>query len=275
MKSLSLYFSPTGGGEKIAKAIQNGIDQNDYDYQFSLNLNKRPVSAETGEIETLPVIFTIPVYGGQMPKVAMERLNTLRSECNQPAILVAVYGNRAFEKALIDLEAFVRERGFNPIAAGAFPCEHSYSTDETPIAAGRPDNTDLKMAEEFGRLVREKILRNDFSSVNTSDLQDEPSPEASLKNFITFVKAYQTQQSTEPKIYIPLIDTEKCTECGECSDACPTAAIREDFTTDATRCIKCCACVKICPAQARGFHTPFARPLSENFSERKSPCWIL
>ena len=50
MKSLSLYFSPTGGGEKIAKAIQNGIDQNDYDYQFSLNLNKRPVSAETGEI---------------------------------------------------------------------------------------------------------------------------------------------------------------------------------------------------------------------------------
>ncbi len=86
MKSLSLYFSPTGGGEKIAKAIQNGIDQNDYDYQFSLNLNKRPVSAETGEIETLPVIFTIPVYGGHMPKVAMERLNTLRSECNQPAI---------------------------------------------------------------------------------------------------------------------------------------------------------------------------------------------
>jgi len=108
MKSLSLYFSPTGGGEKIAKAIQNGIDHNDYDYQFSLNLNKRPVSAETGEIETLPVIFTIPVYGGHMPKVAMERLNTLRSECNQPAILVAVYGNRAFEKALIDLEAFVR-----------------------------------------------------------------------------------------------------------------------------------------------------------------------
>ena len=100
MKSLSLYFSPTGGGEKIAKAIQNGIDQNDYDYQFSLNLNKRPVSAETGEIETLPVIFTIPVYGGHMPKVAMERLNTLRLSHFQIRVVRATGCDRCFVSAV-------------------------------------------------------------------------------------------------------------------------------------------------------------------------------
>ena len=44
MKSVSMYFSPTGGGEKIAKAIRRGMGE----------------SLDEGIV---PYIFVVPVYG--------------------------------------------------------------------------------------------------------------------------------------------------------------------------------------------------------------------
>ena len=275
MKSLSLYFSPTGGGAKIAHAIKQSIDGQECESQYSLNLNKKSISEEDGEVPDMPVIFTVPVYGGHMPKIAMERFDNVRSLTGQPAILVVVYGNRAFENALTDLEAFVKDRGFNPVAAAAFSCEHTYSDSDTPIAVGRPDEEDLQAAMEFGRLVRGKLMKGYHSPINTSDLKDEPSSEESVKNFIAFVREYQARQANAPKTYLPILDSSRCVSCGECRDVCPTSAIFEDFTVDAARCIKCCACVKSCPTGARTFFSPFASVLSRNFSERKSPHWIL
>ena len=59
-----MYFSPTGGGEKIAHSIQNGMDANDCDYLYSLNHTKEPLTELSGKCDgDLPVIFTVPVYG--------------------------------------------------------------------------------------------------------------------------------------------------------------------------------------------------------------------
>ena len=256
MKSVSMCFSPTGGGEKIAKAIRHGMNEN----------------LDEG---MEPYLFVVPVYGGHMPEPARERFAKVHAADSRPAILVAVYGNRAFEHALVDLEAFVRERGFNPIAAAAFVCEHSYSTAETPIAAGRPDAADLQAAEDFGRRVREKLLAGNPSPIHAADLQDEPSPEASVRKFVAFVQSFRAQQAIAPQKSVPALDKDLCTGCGTCIGTCPAGAIQEDLSIDVTRCINCCACVKACPAHARSFRTPFARPLSECFSRRKSPRWLL
>ena len=43
------------------------------------------------------------------------------------------------------------------IAGATFIGEHSYSTDEHPIAAGRPNDSDLALATEFGTQIIEKI----------------------------------------------------------------------------------------------------------------------
>jgi hypothetical protein len=56
-----------------------------------------------------------------------------------PAVVVAVYGNREYEDALLELKIFAEAAGFRPIAAGVFLGEHSFSTQDMPIAAGRPD----------------------------------------------------------------------------------------------------------------------------------------
>ncbi len=256
MESEILCFSPTGGGKKVAEAIRRGLE-----------------NIDGGNV--VPCIFAVPVYGGHMPELAKKRFKDVNSRDKRPAVLVAVYGNRAFENALADLDAFVRGRGFNPVAAGAFVCEHSYSTKETPIASGRPDADDLKAAEEFGRQVGMKLAFGDLSSVDAAGLEDEPSPEDSVRRFSAFVREYREMQASRPQKYVPEYDVELCSGCGACIEACPAGAVRDDFSIDDSLCIDCCACVKICPAEARSFKSPFAVPLAENFSVRKSPRWIL
>lgn len=84
-----------------------------------------------GKTAVLPAdaaaVFAVPVYGGRVAPAALERLQEIRGE-GTPAVVLAVYGNRAFGTAVAQLAAFVAERGFVPVAAGAFVGEHSYST---------------------------------------------------------------------------------------------------------------------------------------------------
>jgi hypothetical protein len=86
----------------------------------------------------------------------MERLESIRG-LDTPAVLVVVYGNRAYEKALMELDAFAIPHGLKVIAGATFIGEHSYSTDKCPIADGRPNESDLDYAEDFGKKIMEKF----------------------------------------------------------------------------------------------------------------------
>ena len=50
-------------------------------------------------------IVVVPVYGGHVAPLAMERLRNIRG-LDAPTVLVAVYGNRAYEKALMEFGRF-------------------------------------------------------------------------------------------------------------------------------------------------------------------------
>lgn len=65
---------------------------------------------------------------------------------NCTAIIVVVYGNWDYVDALIELRDIAVKMGFKPIAAAAFIGEHSFSTEDSPIAYGRPDISDLNIA---------------------------------------------------------------------------------------------------------------------------------
>lgn len=167
----TVFFSPTGTSKKVASAIARGIARNtagpvvattqedplpaDAVPIRTIDLTHAPSQTETLPPQTV-TIFTVPVYGGHVPPVALERMQEVRGN-GSPAVVVVVYGNRAFESAAAELAAFVSERGFVPVAAAAFVGEHSYSTPATPIAAGRPDAQDLAEAEAFGAAVRRKL----------------------------------------------------------------------------------------------------------------------
>ena len=133
-----------------------------------------------------------------------------------------VYGNRAYDDALLELRDLVTEQGFVPIAAAAFIGEHSYSTEATPIAHGRPDALDLAQAREFGALIRDRLAAHGGWR-RTSPL---PVP-----------GAYPHREWIPPTDVAPVTDEALCLRCGDCARACPTAAIAigEVVTTDPCR----------------------------------------
>ena len=193
--------------------------------------------------------------------------------------MIAVYGNRDYEDALIELRDTAVELGFTPLSAGAFIGEHSYSTTNMPIAAGRPDASDLQIAFQFGQDSLNKLIEK--TAVTSPELQAA----CKLKSlggklsillssfFIKGTSPYKIVQAGKPACPVC---TEACFVCGECVEVCPTHAISiskdgSKIETDVNRCIKCCACVKECPNEARIFHTPFAAILHEKFNTRREP----
>jgi ferredoxin len=229
------YFSPTGTTKAVLEAIAEGWGGADVRH-VDLTLP----DAETHALSPAPdslVVLGAPVYAGRLPETAARRLRRL-SGAGAPAILVVVYGNRAYEDALLELYDIAREGGFVPIAGGAFIGEHSYSTPATPIAGGRPDEADLARAREFGRAVWERLAAaHDLASMTPPQLPGS--------------RPYR--QGMSPSQVAPETDVGLCTLCGDCATVCPVGAIRvgESVITDGSACILCCACTRACPTGAR------------------------
>jgi ferredoxin len=220
--------------------------------------------ADGGNIESFSkelTIFGIPVYYGRVPPTALGRLKRFKGR-NTPAVVVAVYGNREYEDALLELKDLVVDAGFKPLAGGAFIGEHSFSTASLPIAEGRPDNADEDVTKSFGQKIADR-MRNQIRSDDISII-DVPG------NF-----PYREMERLGA--ISPTTREDDCTKCETCASVCPTGAITvaETVETDEKECILCCACVKNCPSGGRIMDHPHIQKATEwlnaNFSKRKDP----
>lgn len=269
-----ITFSPTHTSKQIGEAIVRGMGIADVSF-VDMTL-QAPEKKEFGS-DALAVI-TVPVYGGHVAPLALERMKDLRAD-GTPAVIVVVYGNRAYEKALVELDAFVSGLGFKVIAGGTFVGEHSYSSDRYPIAAGRPDDDDLKFAEEFGAKVRIKLSNAaDAEHLYGVDVQKIQRPKQPFLPLFRFLRrVIKLRKNGVPMPRTPQVDENLCTHCGLCVKRCPAGAIvkGEECVTNAEKCIRCCACVKGCPQKARTFDTPFAALLHDCFQRPKENRIIL
>lgn len=248
----TVFFSPTHTSARIACAIARGTDlETAKETDLTCDTATGPIA-----IDGALVVIAVPVYGGRVAPVALERIRRLRGN-DTPAIVAVVYGNRDYEDALLELCDIVRMQGFVPVSAGAFIGEHSYSRPEMPVAEGRPDGEDLKTAENFGKASVRKWNGNSAQAA------------FHIKGNIP----YKPLKPSAPDA--PVTRTDHCTLCETCIDLCPTHAIfvneSGEIDTDKNRCIKCCACVKDCPTEARWYETPFTAYLHQNFSARREP----
>lgn len=255
----AVYFSPTGTTKRILQGIVHGIGVDDIEH-IDLTLPDGAGRTHPPCSDQL-VLLGAPVYGGRLPAEAIRRFQGLRGT-NTLAVPVVVYGNREFDDALLELRDLAVELGFCPIAAGAFIGEHSFATEDVPIANGRPDRQDLQEATEFGRRIREKV--GALSS-----------PDAKVDLMVPGRFPYEG--GAQSMGVAPVTKGDTCAVCGTCASVCPTGAISVDanVTTNVGPCIRCCACIKSCPTGSRiwedGLMKEIAKWLNENCSVRKEP----
>jgi len=256
-------FSPTGTTRAITDAIARGLNHGATQIVDITKPHARSQPLHVSGNELL--VVAVPVYGGRIPPVVASWLRELKGD-RTPAVCVAVYGNRAFEDALLELKNTLAERGCLPLAGAAFIGEHSFSSAETPVAVARPDAADLASAEEFGRRIRETIAALPSADRATAVQVPGHSPYKALK----------------PPSAIDFLElSDECKQCGHCAEACPVGAIDNDNPrlVDQAACIKCCACIKVCPEQARsvkpGPIKDIAVRLTTNCQDRKEPEFFL
>jgi ferredoxin len=255
-----IYFSPTGTTLKVLESIAEGINVEDVEH-INMTLPEAAQQTVPPFLDEL-VIIGSPVYGGRLPVDVINRFKQLKAS-NTLAILIVVYGNREFEDALLELKNLATELGFIPVAGGAFIGEHSFASEEVPIANGRPDSLDVQKAIEFGKKIKEKVTAL-------------PSPDVQMELEIPGRFPYEAG-GVRSMAVSPVTKEDICTVCGTCAGVCPTAAISIDgrVATQIALCIRCCACIKNCPEGARvmedGMWKDIANWLNENCRTRKEP----
>lgn len=220
MATYSIIFSPTGGVRKIGELL---LQDSRELVEIDLTREVGPTMIKQEDIAYL----LLPSYGGRCPSLALERLKNIKAD-NTRAILVVVYGNRAYEDTLVELEDAAVRQGFLPIAGVAAIAQHSILHK---YASGRPDAEDEAFIRQAVKKIKEKLSTNS----TTPPLLPGNRPYKPLGGHMT------------PHA------TEECTSCKACAFSCPSGAI--DFIypdkVNPEACIGCMRCIKICPNKAR------------------------
>lgn len=253
-----VYFSPTGTTKKIIEGIARGISFGPVETVDITKPEARKQQLQTSENDLL--VIGVPVYSGRAPAVAIGWLAALKAR-RTPAVCVVVYGNRAYDDALLELKDAVVRQGCVPFACAAFIGEHSFSSAETPVAAGRPDAGDVDHAESFGEKINEKLLAV---------------PAVDQISGITVPGSYPYKEF-KPLVLDFIAVNDQCSQCGVCARVCPAGAVDTENSSliDQEKCILCCACIKNCPQNARsvkaGTVKDLAKRLNQMCQKRRDP----
>lgn len=249
MSTYAIYFSPTGGTEKICKGITKNIDGNFTAIELENVVSNKEFTK--GDL----VVLALPCFSGRVPAYCKEKLEMLEG-IGANVVIISVFGNRDFDDELVEMEDIMKGKGFNIVAAGAFVAQHSITEK---IGTGRPDERDYEDFERFANEVKTKLADANFDEFEIPG--NRPYKEVGKSSFIPY-------------------GDDTCIYCNACVEDCPVNAIPEDnpIDTDPDICFSCMRCIVVCPVECRAIDPEkkeaTTKRLSEIAGERKDNIWF-
>lgn len=219
MANYCITFSPTGGTNRVADILCGALHS-----QWTRVDLLEEVTLNTADTDVC--LVAVPSFGGRVPDLAAQRLKGITGSAK--AILVCVYGNRAYEDTLVELQDILTAQGLRPVAAVAAIAEHSIMH---AYAVGRPDVSDARELANIAGHIAAKLRK---------------------KNTELNLPGNRPYKDYKVAPMIPQTG-EHCIGCGRCARRCPTGAISvgDMAVTDNAKCICCMACTAACPIDAR------------------------
>lgn len=249
---ITAYFSPVGSTLRVIKHIGSLIGNADLEIDFTVKRNEDSLNIELNPDDIL--VIGVPVYAGRVPQPAADRMSRLKGN-GAAAVIIATYGNRHYDDALIEMKTILESCGFNVTGCMAVVTEHSLVRS---IAKGRPDMHDIIKIEELAGRISKKIKNGPAEGISVS-----------VPGNIEY----------RPYHKIPFVPhvSGKCSSCGVCARECPVGAIdmNNPRLTDKNTCISCMRCIAICPGESRKLHFyerfMAKRSIIKKCTERREP----
>lgn len=241
----NIFFSGKGTTAACGHWIKNAMGLPAKTQDWLKKAPSGPVDIPAEDV----LLLSMPVYGGFIPPICTPWVAQLRGH-GTPAVIAAVYGNRHYDNALLQMKDLLEARGFRVIAAGAFLAEHSIFPQ---VAQGRPDADDRAAMTAFGQACV-RLLQEDWRAAPAIQLPGDPGYEA---------------PQPKPAGMFPTAD-KNCIQCRACAGLCPGRAIQraQPQDTDPNKCVQCGACIRICPTQARNYHSDSWKERAPVFAEK-------
>lgn len=245
-KIWAVYFSGTGTTRRTVERIACDLAEKLSLPVEKVDFSRPPVRQQELRFDGADlVVLGTPVYAGRVPNVLLPFLQEKIAGGDALAVPVVLFGNRAYDDALMELRNILAADGLHPVAAAAFVGEHSFSRT---LGQGRPNENDEALMDEFAAKTADLVRRlpaapeKPVAVGGQEPLRPYYTPRDHAGNPINILKVK------------PKTDMTRCGGCGLCAEICPMGSI-DPTDVSAVRgiCIKCCACVKGCPTGAKYF----------------------
>lgn len=221
MKKYVFYFSPTGGTRFAAAELAKTLEADEIDITVRC--------LEMNMTEDDLAIFFVPVYAGRIPIPVHERMCHIKCN-NTPAILVACYGNRAVDNALMEMSDLVKRKGFRVVGGAEIVTPHAFNPE---IGQFRPDQEERQQLADFvNKIIAQPVMKD-------VEMPGDPS--------------YKDKKPMKLPLYPK--PAKECIGCGICFNNCPMHAISEvKMKVKKKSCISCMRCIDMCSTSSR--HLP-------------------
>jgi ferredoxin/flavodoxin len=246
-----VYLSPNGSTGQVADVLAAHLQKDgarvdrldlagpaNYD-AFIEKLNNDPQAC---------LLIGSPVYRDMAVPPIMAFIDALAPTKTGWAVPFVTWGQACSGVALWQLGGALGERGYRIAGAARVAGVHSMMWKSArPAGKGHPDEDDMQRVRDLA----DRLLAGAFTALPLDALDYQPAERA----------AEFKAKIEQPWMIIPkTVNEETCTQCGECAEVCPVAAVNLDpYPVFSAACFDCFNCIRLCPEEAIEPGVPLAK----------------
>jgi ferredoxin len=250
-----VYISPNGSTAQVADGLAAQLEEvgtwvDRIDLAGPANYNA--LVAKLNSDPRACLLIGSPVYRDMAVPPVMAFIDALGSTKTGWAVPFVTWGLACSGVALWQMGGALEAKGYRLAGAARVAALHSnmWLADD-PVGEGHPDVADKQHVRDLVDYLLAEGGNGTYAALSLEALDYQPVDQA----------AESKAKLDQPWMVIPkTVNEENCTQCGECAETCPMAAVSlNPYPVFGTACFDCFTCVRVCPEEAIDPKVPMSK----------------